>query len=154
MGKVMFLFVLYKMGDEDMKENRGLLKIKNDVNNRCDYYDPYELCSIMDCFKCNNSVVRVILQDGSQFGDREYSMRGENEEKYIIIIYDKISSLNDLDSYLLDENSDYQLIRIDDGIIIRNRPVGNNTNRNNSINGKEVKKKTLLKRNKQGRIKG
>ena len=136
-----------------MKENRGVLKIKNDVNNKCNYYDPYGLCSIMDCFKCNNSVVKVILTDGSQFGDSEYSIKGENEERYLIIIYDKISSLDDLNSYLLDNDSDYQLIRIDDGIIIRNRPIVKNINEGNNINEKDVKKKILLKKNKQRRLK-
>ena len=51
-----------------------------------------------------------------------------------------------MDEYLINPLSDYQLIRVSDGIIIRNRPTMDNKKENNFGNSK--KKIRKIKKNK------
>ena len=51
------------------------------------------------------------------------------KKKYVIVFYDKIPTREELTSYLLNEESDYKLVRLVDGMLMRRRP--RDTNKNN-----------------------
>ena len=111
-----------------MKDNEGLFMIKTEVKNTCNYYDPFGMCNIIDCMRCSNSAIKIILGNGMILGDMDYSMKGHEEEKYVIVFYDKIPTREELTSYLLNEESDYKLVRLVDGMLMRRRPRDINKN--------------------------
>jgi hypothetical protein len=41
--------------------------------------------------ECDNNVVRIILLDGRQIGDNDYYKVHSEEEKYLIVFFDKMS---------------------------------------------------------------
>lgn len=67
--------------------------------------------------ECDNNVVRIILPDGRQIGDNDYYKVHSEEEKYLIVFFDKIPKRQDMEEYLLNIESDYQLVRLSDEII-------------------------------------
>lgn len=73
--------------------------------------------------ECDNNVVRIILLDGRQIGDNDYYNVHSEEDKYLIIFFDKMPKRQDMEEYLLNIESDYQLVRLSDEIIMRDRPM-------------------------------
>ena len=73
--------------------------------------------------ECDNNVVRIILPDGRQIGDNDYYKVHSEEDKYLIVFFDKIPKRQDMEEYLLNIESDYQLVRLSDGFIMWNRPM-------------------------------
>lgn len=67
--------------------------------------------------ECDNNVVRIILSNGRQIGDNDYYKVHSEEDKYLIVFFDKIPKRQDMEEYLLNIESDYQLVRLSDGII-------------------------------------
>ena len=68
------------------------------------------------------------------------------KKKYLIKFFDKIPLRKEMDEYLINPLSDYQLIRVSDGTIMRNRPTIDNKKENNFGNSK--KKIRKIKKNK------
>ena len=119
-----------------MKENEGILKVKREVNGGCSNYQEGNRCNILGCLECDNNVVRIIFPDGRQIGDNDYYKVHSEEEKYLIVFFDKIPKRQDMEEYLLNIESDYQLVRLSDGIIMRDRPVvedEKNTNKKEKV---------------------
>lgn len=73
--------------------------------------------------ECDNNVVRIILPNGRQIGDNDYYKVHSEEDKFLIIFFDKMPKRQDMEEYLLNIESDYQLVRLSDGIIMRDRPM-------------------------------
>lgn len=128
-----------------MKENEGVLKIKTGVKGICMNHDVFGFCTVLDCLRCNNSTTRIILPDERQIGDNNYYMIIQEEEKYLIEFFDKIPLRKEMEEYLLRIDSDYQLTRLSDGMIVRDRPIINTR----KIDKDNTKKKIrIIKRNK------
>lgn len=96
-----------------MKQECLMIK-KVQINDSCASYDPFGLCPVTDCLKCNNSDYRIINSDGEIIRDfKYYGLKGNDIiiSKYKLEFFDEVDYKN-IEAYLNDENSDYRMTRI------------------------------------------
>lgn len=78
----------------------------------CYKYDPFGLCTVVDCLKCENCTFEIHSED--------YSVEESKEnEIYILEFFEGIPNEEEMISYLLSEESDYRIIRYSDNEIMR-----------------------------------
>ena len=100
---------------------------KTDVNFSCSNHDSLGLCNVLECLYCDNSAYMIMLEssegiiksDNDTFSDK-FSKDGKlTDYDHEILFYDKIPKIDELFSYLFDENSQYRIIRkIDNEIMV------------------------------------
>ena len=103
----------------------GFLEHRTCIKDHCAAYDPFGLCNIMDCLKCENAYYRISLPDGSvvtntdiQLNTLDKNGRGFEDDDHFILFYDRIPTGAELFDYLDDLNSEYRTIRLSDNMVM------------------------------------
>lgn len=121
-----------------MLNKKGIIVIKNQINDYCTVNELSGLCSTIDCFKCKNADYRIFTINGNIIREfKEFDIREEkvNITKYLIEFFDGVDYDN-IENYLQNEYSDYRLTRLNDLAIIRR-----------ALNDIEKEENDLIKKN-------
>lgn len=99
------------------------LEYRTGIKDHCAAYDPFGLCNIMDCLKCENAYYKITLPDGSVVANTNEDLntidntsRGFEDDDHLILFYDRIPTKCELLSYLEDVNSEYRTVRLWDNM--------------------------------------
>ena len=99
------------------------LEYRTGIKDHCAAYDPFGLCNIMDCLKCENAYYKITLPDGSVVANTNENLnaidntsRGFEDDDHLILFYDRIPTKCELLNYLEDYNSQYRTVRLCDNM--------------------------------------
>jgi|GEM_PF-3124455 len=101
----------------------ALLKVKDTVKSSCASYDPFGLCMVHECLKCENSKYEIIIINSDEntnvYKSVDYDSKGKNEQIYLIEFMDYVPSINKFVAYLEEDENNYRLTRIFDEVVLR-----------------------------------
>lgn len=105
---------------------KALLEYRVGINDHCASYDPFGLCNIMECLYCENCYYKITMENGesiSNCGDIDLNTlnnnsRGFEDDDHEILFYDYVPSIDNLFSYLFDENSQFKVLRTSDNLVM------------------------------------
>ena len=105
---------------------KALLEYRVGINDHCASYDPFGLCNIMECLYCENCYYKITMENGesiSNCGDIDLNTlnnnsRGFEDYDHEILFYDYVPSIDNLFSYLFDENSQFKVLRTSDNLVM------------------------------------
>ena len=95
----------------------AILFLQRERKNSCGLYDPFGLCTIVDCLQCENSVYRIAFDNGVCLETIDFDDKENKSEKYLLEFKDEIK--RDIFEYLIDDNSDYRITRLSDNVVLR-----------------------------------
>ena len=111
---------------------KALLEYRVGINNPCASYDPFGHCNIMECLYCDNCYYKITMENGESIFSADVdlktlnnSTRGFEDDNHEILFYDYVPKIDDLFSYLFDENSKFKVLRLSDNMVMNdyvNRP--------------------------------
>ena len=100
-----------------------MLEYRTGIKDYCAAYDPFGLCNIMECLYCENCYYKITLENGESISNCDIDLntlsnnREFEDENHEILFYDYVPEVDDLFSYLFDDNSKYRIIRKEDNVI-------------------------------------
>ncbi len=104
---------------------KALLEYRTGIKDSCVSYDPLVLCNIMECLYCENCAYKITMENGEAIATTDIdlntldnSSRGFEDDDHEILFYDFVPEINDLFSYLFDENSEFRVLRTSDNIVM------------------------------------
>ena len=119
---------------------KALLEYRVGVNGYCSEYDPFGVCNIMQCLYCDNCYYRITMENGDILSNSDVDLntldnktRGFEDDNHEILFYDYVPDVNNLISYLFDENSQFKILRISDNMVM-----------NDYVKTKELVKKKVV----------
>lgn len=95
----------------------AILEIKSQILNGCATYDPIGLCTINDCFQCENCAYRMTFDNGVIVETDDFDKFSIESERYLLEFLTPIGK--DIYGYLTDDNSDYRITRLSDNVVLR-----------------------------------
>lgn len=105
-------------------KGRAKLEYRTCVKSACSIYDPYGLCTISNCLYCENCYYKITLENGEVLANTEVDLdtvdsygKGSDVDDNEILFYDYVPEVDDLFSYLFDDDSKYRIIRKEDNVI-------------------------------------
>ena len=111
---------------------KALLEYRVGINDHCASYDPFGHCNIMECLYCDNCYYKITMENGESIFSADVdlntlnnSTRGFEDDNHEILFYDYVPKIDDLFSYLFDENSKFKVLRLSDNMVMNdyvNRP--------------------------------
>ena len=111
---------------------KALLEHRVGINDHCASYDPFGLCNIMECLYCDNCYYKITMENGESISNTDVDLntlnnrtRGFEDDNHEILFYDYVPKIDDLFSYLFDENSEFKVLRVSDNVVMSdyvNRP--------------------------------
>ncbi len=100
---------------------KALLEYRTGIKDSCASYDPFGLCNIMDCLYCENCAYKITMENGEAIATTDIdlntldnSSRGFEDDDHEILFYDFVPKIDDLFSYLFDDNSEFRVLRTSD----------------------------------------
>ena len=131
-----------KLVNYDGVVGKALLQYRTGIKDHCAAYDPFGMCNVMQCLYCENCYYKITLENGEAIANTNIDLetidsysRGFEDDDHEILFYDYVPKIDDLFSYLFDENSQYKVVRTSDNLIMNDY----------------VKPKTLTKINKSSK---
>ena len=104
---------------------KALLEYRVGIKDHCAAYDPFGLCNIMECLYCENCCYKITIENGEAIANSDVdlstldnSTRGFEDDDHEILFYDYVPEIDDLFSYLFDENSEFKVLRTSDNIVM------------------------------------
>ena len=118
-----------QVAGKPLKNNNGVkgkafLEVRSCINDTCAAYDPFGLCNIMECLKCENAYFKITLQDGSIISNNEDAFENTNievglkQDDHDILFYDYVPTKDELLDYLDDKKSQYRVVRLFDNMVM------------------------------------
>ncbi len=105
----------------DGRLGSALLEVTNGIKVPCAYYDPFGLCKMIECLYCDNCQFKITYKNGdaiATFDNIVYLKRLVENTNYEIVFYDRIPSIDEVYSYMFDEESKYKIIRKEDNCVM------------------------------------
>jgi len=101
----------------------GQAKIERKMIDPCVYYDPFGLCRVSECLYCENCCYKITKENGqaiSNVGRKFNSVKNEDDlnDDHAILFYDYVPYIDDLFSYIFDEDSRFRIVRLTDNIVM------------------------------------
>ena len=104
---------------------KALLEYRVGINDYCASYDPFGHCNIMECLYCDNCHYKITMENGESISNCDVdlntlnnSTRGFEDDNHEILFYDYVPKIDDLFSYLFDENSKFKVLRLSDNMVM------------------------------------
>ena len=104
---------------------KALLQYRTGVKDFCASYDPFGLCNIMECLYCDNCYYKITMENGELITNTDVdlntlnnSTRGFEDDNHEILFYDYVPKIDNLFSYLFDENSEFKVLRLSDNMVM------------------------------------
>lgn len=95
----------------------AILFLQAGVNESCANYDPFGLCTVVDCLQCKNSVYRIAFDNDVCIETDDFDSRKSQSKEYLLEFEDCID--RDIFEYLVDQNSNYRITRVKDNVVLR-----------------------------------
>ena len=98
-----------------MNKKEGTLTLVSQLKRRCSDYDPFGLCTVQDCIKCENCDYKFVDKTGLIVRDfKTFTLKANRMkiQKYLLECFDDVDYYN-FEKYLLNNESDYRITRID-----------------------------------------
>ena len=126
-----------QVSGKPLKNNNGVkgkafLEVRSCINDTCSAYDPFGLCNVMECLKCENAYYKITLEDGSIVSNNEEAFENTNikvgfkEDDHNILFYDYVPTKDELLDYLDDKKSQYRVVRLFDNMVMNDYVGGFN----------------------------
>ncbi len=98
---------------------KALLQYRTGVKDFCASF-----CNIMECLYCDNCYYKITMENGDAISNTNVdlstlddSSRGFEDDNHEILFYDYVPKIDDLFSYLFDENSKFKVLRLSDNMV-------------------------------------
>lgn len=95
----------------------AILLLKVERKSSCSSYNPFGMCTILDCLQCENSVYKIVFDNDICLETSDFDEVENKIEKYYLEFQDEIN--RDIFEYLIDNNSNYRIIRVEDNMVLR-----------------------------------
>ncbi len=100
---------------------KALLEYRTCINEVCSKPD----CNILDCLYCGNCYYRITLENGDVLANSEVDLstidnysKGFEDNDHEILFYDHVPEVDNLFSYLFDDNSQFRIVRTEDRTVM------------------------------------
>ena len=108
------------MQKEELKDTADLV-IESGIKIPCSYYDQFGICSVLDCLCCDNSYFKISFKNTESivFNGEEKSLdRFSLDDTYEILFFDRVPNIEELYSYIYDDDSEYIIINKDTKLVV------------------------------------
>ena len=114
------------MAGEKLKSYDGVVgkaKFERKMIEPCAYLDPFGGCRISECLYCENCCYKITKGNGQAISNvgRKFNSIENNDDlndDHEILFYDYVPYIDDLFSYLFDDDSQYRIVRLTDNIVM------------------------------------
>lgn len=99
----------------------AIIEHRTGIKDCCAHYDPFGMCSILDCLTCENCCYKITLENGEAIANSNTDLStitesgtGFSDDDYAIYFYDQVPDIDNLFNYLFSDESKYRLVRTSD----------------------------------------